>query len=43
MQLYARLLMSSDVHAKWMNSLAAAISGALAKRSFSQYSIALTS
>ena len=35
--------MSSEVHAKWMNSLAAATSGMLAKRSLSQYSIALTS
>ncbi len=40
--------MSSDVHAKWMNSLAAASSaatsgGASAMRSFSQYSTAFTS
>ena len=35
--------MSSDVHAKWMNSAARAISGTPAKRSFSQYSTALTS
>ena len=39
----ARLLMSSDVHAKWMNSATRAISGTPAKRSFSQYSTALTS
>ena len=35
--------MSSDVQAKWMNSAARAISGTSAKRSFSQYSTALTS
>ena len=35
--------MSSDVHAKWMNSATRAISGTPAKRSFSQYSTALTS
>jgi hypothetical protein len=35
--------MSSDVHAKWMNSATRAIAGALAKRSFIQYSTALTS
>ena len=35
--------MSSDVHAKWMNSAARATSGTSAKRSFSQYSTALTS
>ena len=35
--------MSSDVHAKWMNSATRAISGAPANRSFSQYSTALTS
>ena len=35
--------MSSDVHAKWMNSPTRAISGTPAKRSFSQYSTALTS
>ena len=39
----ARLLMSSDVQAKWMNSATAAICGVPAKRSFSQYSTALTS
>ena len=39
----ARLLMSSDVHAKWMNSATRATSGTAAKRSFSQYSTALTS
>ena len=35
--------MSSDVQAKWMNSATRAISGVPAKRSFSQYSTALTS
>ncbi len=35
--------MSSDVHAKWMNSAARATSGTSAKRSFSQYSTAFTS
>ena len=35
--------MSSDVHAKWMNSATRAISGDDANRSFSQYSTALTS
>src|SRR5208282_4059565 len=35
--------MSSEVQAKWTNSLARASSGTPAKRSFSQYSIALTS
>jgi hypothetical protein len=35
--------MSSDVHAKWMNSPTFATSATLAKRSFSQYSTALTS
>ncbi len=35
--------MSSDVHAKWMNSATRATSGTAAKRSFSQYSTALTS
>ncbi len=35
--------MSSEVQAKWMNSAAAATSACPAKRSFSQYSIALTS
>ena len=43
MRPYARLLMSSDVQAKWMNSPTRATSGVSAKRSFSQYSIALTS
>ena len=40
---YARLLMSSEVQEKWMNSAARAISGTAAKRSLSQYSTALTS
>ena len=35
--------MSSDVQAKWMNSPTRAIAGTPAKRSFSQYSTALTS
>jgi hypothetical protein len=35
--------MSSDVQAKWMNSATRATSGTFAKRSFSQYSTALTS
>ena len=35
--------MSSDVQAKWMNSPTRATSGTPAKRSFSQYSTALTS
>ncbi len=35
--------MSSDVQAKWMNSDTRAIAGTPAKRSFIQYSIALTS
>jgi hypothetical protein len=35
--------MSSDVHAKWTNSATRATSGSPAKRSFSQYSTALTS
>jgi hypothetical protein len=39
----ARLLMSSDVQAKWMNSEAGATSRLLAKRSRSQYSTAFTS
>ena len=40
---YARLLMSSDVQAKWMNSATPVISGMSAKRSFNQYSTAFTS
>ncbi|MNV80212.1 hypothetical protein D3C71_1738060 [compost metagenome] len=35
--------MSSEVQAKWMNSLAAITSGLPDRRSFSQYSIAFTS
>ena len=38
-----RLLMSSEVQAKWMNSLALLISGLAANLSFSQYSNAFTS
>ncbi|CFN64205.1 Uncharacterised protein [Bordetella pertussis] len=37
------LLMSSEVHAKWMNSAARANSASSATCSFSQYSTALTS
>lgn len=37
------LLMSSDVHAKWMNSDTPVTSALFASRSFSQYSIAFTS
>ena len=38
-----RLLMSSEVQAKWMNSEARITSGLADRRSFSQYSTALTS
>jgi hypothetical protein len=43
MRAWARLLMSSEVHAKWMNSAADMTSGLPAKRSRSQYSTAFTS
>jgi hypothetical protein len=43
MSAYARLLMSSEVHAKWMNSSARLASAFAQSFDFSQYSIALTS